>query len=335
MVSIYYALCWCTQLFRCEWENVRWGFFIKGQKNQDENIGFSIQTGPCGINRVSDSVQKNLHWRERARLQSLELRGDFPAMAFLAFRACFLRRFPFLSRFPGKDFLLCVQVLGLQFPKGFSRLHFVRAIFLQQGFSAFPSARFQHISFSKVPACFLPARFCVCVCVLVLRCPWGFFRAGFPAYFLWARFFSFCVVLRFPWSFWGPAFPAYFLQHFPPTRFSVSEVELRLLCSWWKEVLYLCVLTCVFVIEAGCGGSGRVTASRVMGWLSKPWRGFFFPIPSCGRFFISFISSWEKEGEDMWSQIVNQLHKQIVTYNLENARVERPITTLWNSTHPK
>jgi len=26
-----------------------------------------------------------------------------------------------------------------------------------------------------------------------------------------------------------------------PTRFSVSDVELRLLCSWWKEVLYLCV----------------------------------------------------------------------------------------------
>ncbi len=28
---------------------------------------------------------------------------------------------------------------------------------------------------------------------------------------------------------------------------------------------YLCVLTCVLLMEAGCGGSGRVTASRVMG----------------------------------------------------------------------
>jgi len=159
-----------TQLFRCERENVRWGFYKREKTIKMKNWIFHPRWEGAGSTEFQILYCFFfLHWRERARFPSQELRGDFLAMAFLAFRACFLPSIPFLSRFLGEGFLVCVcTFLDCNFPKGFSRLHFVRAIlfFLQQRFQrAFPSARFQHVSFSKVPACFLPARFCVCVSV--------------------------------------------------------------------------------------------------------------------------------------------------------------------------
>jgi hypothetical protein len=156
------------------------GGFIKGRKkNQDENLEFPSKPGGGGDQQSFRFCKFFSALAGESTFSELGVARRFPGYGF----SCISSLFPFLSRFLGKDFLLCVQVLGLQFPKGFSRLHFVRAFFfLQQGFSAFPSARFQHVSFGKVPACFLPARFCVCV--LVLQCPWGFFGVAFPAYFL-------------------------------------------------------------------------------------------------------------------------------------------------------
>ncbi len=91
-----------------------------------------------------------LHWRERARFPSEELRGDFLAMAFLAFRACFLPCIPFLSRFLVKDFLVCVcTFLDCNFRRDF------RVCILFVHFF-FPSARVSaRVSFSEVPARFL------------------------------------------------------------------------------------------------------------------------------------------------------------------------------------
>lgn len=92
-----------------------------------------------GINRVSDSVLKNSALAGESTFSEFGVARRFPGYGF----SCISSLFPFLSRFLGKDFLCCVQVLGLQFPKGLSRLHF------------FPSARFQRVSFSEVPARFL------------------------------------------------------------------------------------------------------------------------------------------------------------------------------------
>jgi hypothetical protein len=186
------------------------GGFIKRGKNQDEKIGFSIQTGPGGINRVSDSVKKILRWRERARFQSLALRGDFPAMAFLVFRACRV--------FWGRIFCCACRFSDCNFRRDFRVCILFVDFFLQQRFSAFPSARFQHVSFSKVPACFLPARFCVCVCWFC-DVRGDFLGQHFQLISFEQGFFNFVWFCDFRGAFGGPAFPAYFLQHFPQLVF--------------------------------------------------------------------------------------------------------------------
>jgi hypothetical protein len=178
-----------TQLFRCERENVRWGFYKREKKIKMKNWIFHPRWEGAGSTEFQILYCFFfLHWRERARFPSQELRGDFLAMAFLAFRACFLPCIPFLSRFLGKDFwFVCARswtaisrrdfrvcILFVQFCFSFSKGFSAR--FLQRGSSTFPSVRFQLASFQQ-------GFVCVCVCVLVLQCPWGFFWGSISSLF--------------------------------------------------------------------------------------------------------------------------------------------------------
>jgi hypothetical protein len=203
------------------------GGFIKGKKIKMKNWIFHPNReggGDGGINRVSDSVL--FLFFALAGESTFSERGiarRFPGYGFSCISSLFPSLHSVLVSFSGEGFFgLCVHVLGLQFPKGFSRLHFVRAFFfsfskgfsarfLQRGSSTFPSVRFQLASF-------LPARFCVCVCWFC-NVRGDFFGAAFPAYFLRARFFPFVWFCDFRGSFWGPAFPAYFLQQVPQLVF--------------------------------------------------------------------------------------------------------------------
>jgi hypothetical protein len=161
-------------------------------------------------------------------------------MAFLAISSLFPSLHSVLVSFSGGRifFLLCVQVLGLQFPKGFSRLHFVCAFFfsfskvsarfLQRGSSTFLSVRFQLASFQQGFVCV-----CVCVCVCV------FWFCDICGDFLGQHFqlisfeqgsfllcgFAISVELL------GACISGLFPSASSPTRFSVIEVQLRLLCS--------------------------------------------------------------------------------------------------------
>jgi hypothetical protein len=143
------------------------GGFIEGKKNQDENLDFPSKPGAGGRTPAVHILELFFFFFFfffciGGREHVFRGRSCAEISRLWLFRACFLPCIPFLSRFLGKDFLLCVQVLGLQFLKRFSGLHFrvsaffLSACFLQQGFSArflrrgsstFPSVRFQLVSF--------------------------------------------------------------------------------------------------------------------------------------------------------------------------------------------
>lgn len=210
-----------TQLFRCEREDVRWGFY-KRRKNQDEKLDFSSKPGEWGRGGSTEFQIMYcfffffcIGWREHV------VARRFPGYGFSCISSLFPSLHSVLVSFSGEGFFgLCVHVLGLQFPKGFSRLHFVRAF-------VFPSARFQHVSFSKVPACFLPSSKVLCVCVSVgsAMSVGIFLGQHFQLISLEQGSFLLCGFV-ISVELLGACISRLFPSASSPTRFSVSEVEL-------------------------------------------------------------------------------------------------------------
>lgn len=116
--------------------------------------------------------------RNCAEISWLWLFLHFELVSFLAFRSCLV--------FWWRIFWFVCARSWTAISEGIFASAFCSCIFffLQQGFQrAFPSARFQHVSFSKVPACFLPSSKVLCVCLLVLQCPRGFFWGSISSLF--------------------------------------------------------------------------------------------------------------------------------------------------------